>query len=75
MNSDEIKSLIVKVLIGVLAPLATKYGIDGNTLASVASAVATLAVFAYGIWDHWNMKKVPENSKVLPPDPGISGQR
>lgn len=77
MNSDEIKALIIKVLIMILSPLAAKYGIDGNVLASAASAVATLAVLAYGIYDHWNMRKVSENAKVVisPPDMGIATQR
>jgi uncharacterized membrane protein YebE (DUF533 family) len=77
MNSDEIKSLIVKVLIMVLTPIATKYGIDGDAVASGAAAVASLAVLGYGIYDHWNMKKVPETAQVIPvrPDPGIAGQR
>jgi hypothetical protein len=66
MNSDEIRSLIVKVLIAVLGPIATKYGIDGNTVASVAAWIGTGAVLIYGIYDHWNQRKVPENAVVLP---------
>lgn len=65
MNSDEIRSLIVKVLILTLGPMATRFGIDGNTVASVASWAAAGVVLAYGIYDHWNQRKVPENSVVL----------
>lgn len=65
MNTDEWKSLIVKLLIVALTPLATKFGIDGNTTAAVAAWIGTGVVLAYGIYDHWNMKKVPEAAKVL----------
>ena len=65
MNTDEIKSLLVKILLIALGPLATKFSIDGNTTTAVATWLATGVILAYGIYDHWNMKKVPENAKVL----------
>lgn len=65
MNSDEIQSLIVKVLLMVLTPLGTKFGIDGNTVAAVAAWIAGGIVLGYGIYSHWNMKKVPENSTAI----------
>lgn len=67
MNSDEIQSLIVKVLLMILTPLGTKFGIDGNTVAAIAAWLAGGLVLGYGIYSHWNMKKVPENSTVLLP--------
>lgn len=66
MNNDEIRSLIVKMLIMVLSPLGTKFGIDGNTVAAIATWAASGLVLAYGIYDHWNMRKVPETATVLP---------
>lgn len=65
MNSDEVKSLIVRILLVALGPLATKYGIDGNTQTAVALWLATGVVLIYGIYDHWNMKKVPEKSIAI----------
>jgi len=64
MNSDEIKSLAVKILLLAITPLATKFHIDGNIAAAGASDVADLVVLGYGIYDHWNMKKVPETARV-----------
>lgn len=65
MNGDEIQSLIVKVLLMVLTPLAAKFHIDGSTTAGIATDVASLAVLGYGIYSHWNMKKVPEKAVVV----------
>jgi hypothetical protein len=65
MNSDEIQSLIVKVLLMILTPLGTKFGIDGNTVAAIAAWAASGAVLGYGVYSHWNMKKVPENSTAI----------
>lgn len=65
MNQDEIESLIVKILLMILAPLATKYHIDGNLLPAICADLASLAVLGYGIYAHWNMKKVPENSTAI----------
>ena len=60
MNEDEIKSAAVTVA-AVLAPIAAKYGIDADTLTQVASG---LVVVAFGVYMHWNMKKVPETAVV-----------
>ena len=65
MNSDEIKSLVVKILLVVFSSLAAKYHISGDTVTAVASDVADLGVIGYGIYDHWNMKKVAETAKVV----------
>lgn len=67
MNQDEIKSLIIKLLLTALAPLATQLHIDGNTITAIATDIATLAVLLYGVYDHWNQTKVPENSMVTVP--------
>jgi hypothetical protein len=78
MNSDEIKAIIFKVLIGIFTPLAAKYGIDGDTVTSVSMWAASGIVLAYSIYDHWNQKKVPETSiavkagTVVPPASVIS---
>ena len=49
----------------VLSPLAAKFGIDGNTVAGVATALASLGVLGYSIYNHWNMKKGPETAVVV----------
>ena len=68
MNSDEIQSLIVKLLLMILTPIATKYHIDGNLVPAIAADVASLVVLGYGIFAHWNMKKVPQNSTAVETD-------
>ena len=68
MNSDEIKSLVVKVLILVLTSLATALHLD-PTATSIFPALATdladAGVLLYGVYAHWNMKKVPETAVVV----------
>jgi hypothetical protein len=65
MNADEIKSLAVKVALVIFSSLAAKYHISGDTVTAIASDVADLAVLGYGIYDHWNQKKVPETALVV----------
>lgn len=70
MNSDEIKSMVTRIIIVACSGLATKYGVDGNTLAALAGAIATLAAFGYGVWENRGKKKVPVEATavVLPPE-------
>jgi len=65
MNSDEIKSLIVKILLIVLSPYAAKLHTDGATLQAIAVDLTDAGVLIFGIYDHWNQKKVPENSTAI----------
>ena len=75
MNQDEIKSLLVKVLLMAITPLATKFGIDGNTSGAIAAWAASGLVLAYGIYDHWNQKKVSDKATavMLPTGPAKVG--
>lgn len=66
MNRDEVKSLAVKVGLVVFSGLASKYHISGQTVAAIISDVADLGFLVYGVYDHWNMRKVPEHAKVVP---------
>ena len=65
MNSDEIKSLIVKVLLVILSPLAAKFHTDGNTVSAIVTDLADAGILIYGVYSHWNMKKVPEAARVV----------
>ena len=67
MNSDEIKSLMVKLLIMGLTAAATALhvSIGATSISAIATDVADLVVLVYGIAIHWNMKKVPENAVVV----------
>lgn len=70
MNKDEIESLIVKMLLMGLSPLAVQLHLDQNTTAAIATDVADLLVLGFGVYQHWNMKKVPETATVIPPVKG-----
>jgi uncharacterized membrane protein YebE (DUF533 family) len=70
MNNDELKSLLVKVLISAGSIYATKYGIDGDTLNTVVGSVVAIGSAAYGIYSHRNMKKVPSDATVILPKNG-----
>jgi len=71
MSSDEITSLVVKMLIMVLMPLGTKYGLDGNTIVAIASWLGAGAALAYGVYSHRGMKLIPNKATglVLPTPP------
>jgi hypothetical protein len=66
MNSDEIQSLVVKVLIMILTATATALHLspDSSSIATAAADLASLGAFAYGVYIHWNMRKVPEKSII-----------
>lgn len=67
MNTDEIGSLVRKVLILVITALATKLHLDDATGAAIAADVADLGVIAWGVYAHRGMKKVPEAARVIVP--------
>jgi len=64
MNKDEIISLVTKILLMVLTPIAAKQHVDGNTLTAIVTDVVDAVVLGYSIYAHWNMKKVPETAAV-----------
>ena len=65
MNSDEISSLVTKIVLSLCSGLAAKYGVDGNVVATLASGAGALAALAFGVYQHWNLKKVPETATVI----------
>ena len=66
MNNDEIKSLIVKVLLMIFTSVATAMHINASAgdLTPFAADIADMIVLGYGVYLHWNMKKVPETAIV-----------
>lgn len=69
MNSDEIKSSIARAAGIVLGWAAGRYHLDPTQVGAIMSDVGYLgaaAAFVYGLFNHWNMKKVPETAKVSP---------
>ena len=68
MNSDEINSLVTKIVLSVLSVwLGTGIATQSQEQ-TIAAGIGALAAIAYGTYMHWNMKKVPENSIVTLPE-------
>jgi hypothetical protein len=64
MNSDAIKSLLVKAALVAGTHLATRYHISGDQVTAITADVGTAAAAIYAIYDHWGMKKVPATATV-----------
>lgn len=62
MNEDEVRSAVVKILIVLLTALATALHIQlgAANIQAMAADLGGLIIVWYGIYDHWNMIKVPE---------------
>ena len=66
MNSDEIASLLRKIILAVAASTGGATFVSGNDAASIASGLVSIGTIAWGVYEHWNMKKVPENTVAIP---------
>ena len=67
MNADEIKSSITRAAGIVLAWAAGRYHLSADQVGAITSDIGYIgsaAAFAYGLYSHWNMKKVPETATV-----------
>ena len=65
MNGDEINSLVTKlVLTGMSAWLGTSVATQSQDQA-IAAGAGALAAMIWGVYSHWNMKKVPETAVVV----------
>ena len=68
MITDATKSNVTRLLGMLLAWAAGRYHLSTDQVALIASDVSYVgaaAAFAYGMFEHWNMKKVPDNSTAL----------
>jgi len=59
MNADAIDSLVTKVVATLLAGYAGDSIASGTQVQAIAAGAGALAAVAYGVYRHWNMKKVP----------------
>jgi len=65
MNADEIGSLVRKLAVAMLSGTAgTWITSHGLTVDSVGVLAGDLGVILWGVYAHWNMKKVPETAIV-----------
>ena len=66
MTRDAWISLLVKVLLMILTPLAAQLHInDGASLTAIATDIADLIVLGYGVWSHYGMDKVKAVVQIL----------
>lgn len=68
MNADEIKSNITHFAGIMLAWAAGRYHLSSDQVSAMMSDVGYIgaaAAFVYGMYAHWNMKKVVETAKVV----------
>ena len=76
MNQDEIGSAVRKLVIAILSAYAAAHAttMQGIDIPFIATVAGDLATFAWGIYAHWGMKKVPETARVIPAvtNPGTS---
>jgi len=70
MNTDELKTHVMTLCATVLAWLAGRYHLSPDQTGAIMSDLSylgTAAALVGGVWAHWNMKKVPEMARVVPP--------
>lgn len=67
MTTDAWKSLIIKILLMILTPLAAQLHLDMGvvSLPAIAADLADLAVLAYGLYRSNGMKLVPHDSTAV----------
>lgn len=68
MNGDELKSNITRGAGIALGWAAGRYHLSTDTIGLIMSDVSyagAVVAFGYGLFSHWNMKKVPETAKVI----------
>jgi hypothetical protein len=66
MNQDEVISLVTKLVVAGFGSYLGQQGFDVTQLPGAIGAIGTLVGIGYGVYTHWNMKKVPETSTVIP---------
>lgn len=70
MNKDEWLNL-VPLVVAVVAPIGAKYGFSAS---DVTAALTGLIGIGFGLYLHWNMKKVPENATIVTTNMGVGGR-
>jgi hypothetical protein len=65
MNSDEIQSLVTKLVVMVLSSMSGAAAMNNSQVTAIATGAGAVAAVLFGVYQHWNMKKVPENAVVV----------
>lgn len=64
MNKDEVISLVTHLVTLGLGSAASAGYVSGSDATTIGGAIGALAGVGYGVYLHWNMKKVPEHAIV-----------
>jgi hypothetical protein len=65
MNPDEIGSVVRQVITLVLSSAAASAYVNNSQAVAIAAGLGAMASVVWSIFAHWNLKKVPENAKVI----------
>lgn len=58
MNQSEVNNLAT-LIVAALAPVLVKY-IDPGSLTTLVGDLVGAGAVLWGVYSHWNMKKIPE---------------
>lgn len=64
MNSDEISALVTKIVVGLFSMGMGASVVTQSQGAAIATGLGAVAAVLFGVYQHWNMRKVPEKSIV-----------
>ena len=64
MNSDEIQSLVTKLVVMVLSSMSGAAAMNNSQVTAIATGAGAVAAVLFGVYQHWNMKKIPEKAVV-----------
>ncbi|MDE2096636.1 MAG: hypothetical protein KGL39_05260 [Patescibacteria group bacterium] len=65
LNGDEINALVTKIVaVGMSSWLGASVATSAQQQ-TIAAGLGTLAAVLWGVYSHWNMKKVPETATVV----------
>jgi len=59
MNSDSAVSALTKLVLALASGYLGAHNVDVTQLPGAISAAVALGSFAFGVYQHWNMIKVP----------------
>ncbi len=65
-NPQQVTSVLRLVLAAILSPLLAKGVVDDSMVTVLASALAELALFAWGVWENTHAKQVQSVTNIHP---------
>jgi hypothetical protein len=75
MNSDMIDAAVTKIVASLLAGYTGDAIASGSEKQAIAAGIGALAAVLYGVYRHWNMRKVPATSVVTALAPTVTAAK